>query len=151
MSVATPMKKARTVPGLQSPASSRTADKFVMRLPDQMRDQIKTISRQNRRSMNSQVIEALDTHFRLIEMGHGPLLQNLLTGKSAGDVGSSVDRPALRLRVGEPAVFEGAAWIVESLEVRSNLVYAVITRENPANSMPQSKSVRLSSLTAYTE
>lgn len=39
--------------------SSRTADKFVVRLPDGMREQIGDVSRDNHRSMNSEIIARL--------------------------------------------------------------------------------------------
>ncbi|WP_282366462.1 Arc family DNA-binding protein [Pseudomonas sp. PS02290] len=40
--------------------SSRTADKFVVRLPDGMRDRINEVARNNHRSMNSEIIERLE-------------------------------------------------------------------------------------------
>ncbi|MEZ1440138.1 Arc family DNA-binding protein [Pseudomonas shirazica] len=40
--------------------SSRTADKFVVRLPDGMREQIADIAKGNHRSMNSEIIARLD-------------------------------------------------------------------------------------------
>jgi len=40
--------------------TSRTADKFVVRLPLGMRDRIAEIARQNHRSMNSEIISRLE-------------------------------------------------------------------------------------------
>lgn len=40
--------------------SSRTADKFVVRLPDGMRDRIAEVARQHHRSMNSEIIARLE-------------------------------------------------------------------------------------------
>lgn len=40
--------------------NSRTADKFVVRLPDGMRERIAKISATNHRSMNSEIILALE-------------------------------------------------------------------------------------------
>jgi predicted transcriptional regulator len=40
--------------------SSRTADKFVLRLPDGMRERIQEIARANHRSMNSEMIARLE-------------------------------------------------------------------------------------------
>ena len=40
--------------------SSRTADKFVVRLPDGMRDLIDTVSKANHRSMHSEIISRLE-------------------------------------------------------------------------------------------
>ncbi|MNH65401.1 Arc-like DNA binding domain protein [compost metagenome] len=39
--------------------SSRTADKFVVRLPDGMREQINAVAKENHRSMNSEIIARL--------------------------------------------------------------------------------------------
>ncbi|MBA1204749.1 MULTISPECIES: Arc family DNA-binding protein [Pseudomonas] len=39
--------------------SSRTADKFVVRLPDGMREKIADIAKDNHRSMNSEIIDRL--------------------------------------------------------------------------------------------
>lgn len=40
--------------------SSRTADKFVVRLPDGMREKIAAVARDHHRSMNSEIIARLD-------------------------------------------------------------------------------------------
>jgi len=40
--------------------NSRTADKFVVRLPDGMREQIADIALRNHRSMNSEIIGRLE-------------------------------------------------------------------------------------------
>ncbi|GLX13051.1 alginate and motility regulator Z [Pseudomonas straminea] len=40
--------------------SSRTADKFVVRLPDGMRERIADVARQHHRSMNSEIIARLE-------------------------------------------------------------------------------------------
>lgn len=40
---------------------SRTADKFVVRMPEGMRDRITEIATSNHRSMNSEIVLALET------------------------------------------------------------------------------------------
>lgn len=50
-----PMKQAT-----YRPVSSRTADKFVLRLPDGMREKIAQVARTSHRSMNSEVIARLE-------------------------------------------------------------------------------------------
>ncbi|MFC3606538.1 Arc family DNA-binding protein [Stutzerimonas tarimensis] len=47
-------------PMKQAVFSSRTADKFVVRLPDGMRDRIAEVSRNHHRSMNSEIIARLE-------------------------------------------------------------------------------------------
>jgi plasmid stability protein len=44
----------------QAVYSSRTADKFVVRLPDGMREKIAEVARQHHRSMNSEIIARLE-------------------------------------------------------------------------------------------
>ena len=39
-------------------------EKFVIRLPNGLRDQIRMLSEQNRRSMNSEIIMVLENHIR---------------------------------------------------------------------------------------
>lgn len=39
-------------------------DRFVIRLPDGLRDQIKALSEQNHRSMNAEIIMVLEKHIR---------------------------------------------------------------------------------------
>ena len=47
-------------PMKQAIYSSRTADKFVVRLPDGMRDRIAEVARLHHRSMNSEIIARLE-------------------------------------------------------------------------------------------
>lgn len=44
--------------------SSRTADKFVVRLPDGMREAIAEVARTHHRSMNSEIISRLDNSLK---------------------------------------------------------------------------------------
>lgn len=129
--------------------NSRNADKFVVRLPDGMREKIARVARTHHRSMNSEIIDTLETHMTLVDMGHGPLIERLLQGGVAGDV--PVVKSTERVRAGDPAFYGDSVWIVEKLEVKANVVYANISRESPANSMPESKTVRYSLLTAFAE
>lgn len=46
------------------PNGSRSADKFVVRFPDDMRDRIATVARENHRSMNSEIIARLEHSMR---------------------------------------------------------------------------------------
>lgn len=49
--------------------NSRTADKFVVRLPDDMREKIQEIARNHHRSMNSQIINWMTICVELEEAG----------------------------------------------------------------------------------
>lgn len=44
----------------QAAYSSRTADKFVVRLPDGMREKVASVAKKNHRSMNNEIIARLD-------------------------------------------------------------------------------------------
>jgi hypothetical protein len=68
----------------QATYSSRTADKFVVRLPDGMRERIADVARNHHRSMNSEIIARLE--------------QSMLQEGSLGDdVELRLDSPELSL------------------------------------------------------
>lgn len=46
-----------------SPYPSQTQDKFVLRLPDGMRDRIKAAAEANNRSMNSEIVATLEEKY----------------------------------------------------------------------------------------
>lgn len=49
-------------------ASSRTADKFVVRLPDGLRDDIAVLAEDNDRSMNSEIVNRLKRSITLDQL-----------------------------------------------------------------------------------
>ena len=57
------------MPKSQPRNNSRTADKFVVRLPDGMREKIAEISKENHRSMNSEIIDRLALSIERDEQG----------------------------------------------------------------------------------
>ena len=59
-------------PTNQSTYSSRTADKFVVRLPDGMREQIAVVAASSHRSMNSEIIARLQ---KSLEQPHKDLVE----------------------------------------------------------------------------
>jgi len=65
--------------------SSRTADKFVVRLPDGMRERIADVARQHHRSMNSEIIARLEQSM----LQEGAL--------DDGELGVRLDSPELSL------------------------------------------------------
>ncbi|MBB1520745.1 MULTISPECIES: Arc family DNA-binding protein [Pseudomonadaceae] len=71
-------------PMKQAIYSSRTADKFVVRLPDGMRERIADVARNHHRSMNSEIIARLEQ----------TLLQEGVLGD---DQGLRLDSPELSL------------------------------------------------------
>lgn len=50
--------------------SPAVIEKFVIRLPNGLRDRIRQLSEQNRRSMNSEIIMVLESHIRQQFMQH---------------------------------------------------------------------------------
>lgn len=51
----------------QMPYNSRTADKFVLRLPEGLRDRINLAAENNHRSMNGEIIARIDSSLDLEE------------------------------------------------------------------------------------
>lgn len=47
---------------IQSP--SRTSDQFTLRFPDGMREKCKDLAKNNRRSLNSELILAIEKHLK---------------------------------------------------------------------------------------
>lgn len=52
----------------QANYSSRTADKFVVRLPDGMRERVAELARENHRSMNAEIVSRLETSLNTSEV-----------------------------------------------------------------------------------
>lgn len=57
--------------------SSRTADKFVVRLPDGMRERIADVARSHHRSMNSEIIHRLEKSISAEEGDAGSLEEKI--------------------------------------------------------------------------
>lgn len=70
---------------------SRYLDKIMLRLPDGMRDQIKQVSAQNKRSMNSEIVFQLERIYGASENSDGagslatqsPVTENHATSNKA--------------------------------------------------------------------
>lgn len=45
-------------------APSQSQDKFIVRLPDGMRDSLKRLAEANKRSMNAEIVAALEAHLK---------------------------------------------------------------------------------------
>jgi len=85
-------------------------EKFVIRLPNGLRDQIRSLSEQNRRSMNSEIIMVLENHIRQ------QLVQQMTAANSDGNyqVGARPAEPDLG-RVLESLPHEKKAALLELL------------------------------------
>jgi len=63
-------------------SNSRTADKFVVRLPDGLRGRIFDVAASNRRSMNSEIIHRLERSIAVeVELDHQKNLVRILTAR----------------------------------------------------------------------
>ncbi len=63
-------------------SNSRTADKFVIRLPDGLRGRIFDVAASNRRSMNSEIIHRLERSIAVeVELDHQKDLVRILTAR----------------------------------------------------------------------
>ena len=68
---------------MREPTTGRDSDKFMLRLPDGMRDRIAAAATQNGRSMNSEIVARLQDTFsreaqRLPDRSHEPTQQEIL-------------------------------------------------------------------------
>lgn len=139
--------------------NSRSADKFVVRYPDGMREKIGEIAKTNRRSMNSEIISCLDLHIKLIDMGMGDYLVDLSRGLTqavaVADLAPGAEQAPVAaapasLRAGDPVMHDGSPWIIANLTARGGNVYAKIEREDPADaSKTDSTEVRYSALKPF--
>ncbi|QCI14061.1 Arc family DNA-binding protein [Pseudomonas putida] len=73
-----------------SATNSRTADKFVVRLPDGMREQVAEVARKNHRSMNSEIIDRLEQS--LLNGQFKPAEKAMGDGANAEDLQSELSR-----------------------------------------------------------
>lgn len=75
-------------------APSRQLDKFIIRLPEGMRDQIKAASKSSKRTMNAEVVARLDASFKADENAKGLAFVKAAKGlaTSAGSNGTIDDR-----------------------------------------------------------
>jgi len=85
-------------------------EKFVIRLPMGLRDQIRQLSEHNRRSMNSEIIMVLENHIR------HQLVQQMTEANSDGNYQVAVRQPETDLgRVLENLPLEKKAALLELL------------------------------------
>lgn len=70
--------------------NSRTADKFVVRLPNGMREQVAEVARKNHRSMNSEIIDRLEQS--LLNAQFEPAQNPLSDGSDAEELRSELTR-----------------------------------------------------------
>lgn len=78
--------------------SSRTADKFVVRLPDEMRERIAEIAKTHHRSMNSQMINWMTICVDLEMAGIAVTRDSLAVAANILEVS---DKPVIQLSYGE--------------------------------------------------
>jgi hypothetical protein len=72
---------------------SRESDKFVLRLPDGMRDRIKLAAEANNRSMNSEILERLETSFG------ADIFESVMFGGSGGSAAQELGRTMIANRI----------------------------------------------------
>lgn len=70
--------------------NSRTAEKFVVRLPDGMREQVAQVARKNHRSMNSEIIDRLEQS--LLNSQFEPAQKKQSDSLDAGELKTELNR-----------------------------------------------------------
>ena len=121
--------------------NSRTADKFVVRLGDGLRDRIQAISKDKHRSMNGQILQWLELCMQLEEnntIGINPdELKALLIEAAADPQGAivmSVPHANYTPAPGTPVrIKNGGVWIVRNYTARDGVAVAILecfTKDN---------------------
>jgi predicted transcriptional regulator len=77
-------------------APSQSQDKFIIRLPDGMRDQLKAVADMNKRSMNAEILQALE-HW--LELQQRPKLSRGTVAREAEDANARLSKAIYALRV----------------------------------------------------
>lgn len=101
-------------PTKQAVYSSRTADKFVVRLPDDMREAIAEIARKHHRSMNSQIVSWMEICVELEENGIAVTRDSLMYAAKHLQEESEVSLPSDLPIVNMPLIHDGKIWILEA-------------------------------------
>lgn len=103
--------------------NSRTADKFVVRMPDGLRERIAKVAHSSHRSMNSEIIDRLERS--LVEDGEPVVVDGLLVEHEESW------QPALDMLVETPAM-EPA--IIRKIVMRDRQLFAILDVLRPEHS-----------------
>lgn len=68
---------------LQQDSPSRHEDKFMVRMPEGMRDRIQEAAKDNNRSMNAEVVARLDASFSSAQLLNKPTAERLIAALEA--------------------------------------------------------------------
>lgn len=108
--------------------SSRTADKFVVRLPDGMRERITEVAKENHRSMNSEIIARLQNSLEQPNDGSVEVTapDTVIWNPSVGNL------VRVKLRTGQITQFRLSTGDVGDMEVQlDNLYWYLISDVKP--------------------
>lgn len=111
----------------QAVYSSRTADKFVVRLPDGWRERIAEYARVNHRSMNSHILTYIESCLKLEDAENFGLLEALLDDTQDGAI-VVAKGPSVPYAINIPVMYDGHAWLVVKLGVEDGEVWADLER-----------------------
>lgn len=133
----------------QAVYSSRSADKFVVRLSDGLRQRISTIAAAQHRSMNSQMLKWLEMCTELTENNPNFTDEDLKAAfaesesevNPSGVMISCADYPIIRPAPGMPVTIKSPdkyavkqkIWIVREYAVRGDVVIAILAAPNLKN------------------
>lgn len=111
----------------QAVYSSRTADKFVVRLPDGWRERIAEFARVNHRSMNSHILAYIEACLKLEEAENFGLLEALLSDEPGGAI-MVAQGPRVPYAIDIPVMYDGHAWMVVALTMQDGVLWADLER-----------------------
>lgn len=114
-------------PNKQAAYNSRTADKFVVRLPDGWREKIAEFAKKNHRSMNSHMLAYIEACMKLEEADNFGLLEALLDDKPGGAI-VVAQGPRVPYAINIPVMYDGHAWMVVELNMQDGVLWADLER-----------------------
>jgi Arc-like DNA binding domain len=102
----------------RNPYPSELADKFILRLPDGMRDRIAAASKLNKRSMNAEIVERIEKSF-----AENPPVVAVSPAEFAKELAASLRREQ---SFAEPQLPQGRAFISKADVL--NMIHAIYAR-----------------------
>lgn len=114
--------------------SSRTADKFVVRLPDGMRERIADHAHNNHRSMNSEIISRLEASMAADENNDSEQSSNGWRNHT-GTVALTIGMVILHKPTGKVGVVKGAS-LIKKANLETSLNVRIETGESVLDGQP---------------
>jgi len=123
----------------QGAYNSRTADKFVVRLPDGWRERVAEFARVNHRSMNSHILTYIEACLA-VEESEQPLTQEALMeafNKAEADpTHGMIMSTRCRFEVNDPCMYDGHLWVIKNFIAQDGVLWADLIRHDSRFATP---------------